>query len=102
MKIEKSKGKGVKGKSFGVFGIGANIKDAMDKALQSAGPDYDMLVDGVVRMHNYPFWAGYSVTGTAIRSNEVKASLGEEGFKVWSSNQNILDPEKAEVIIENN
>lgn len=51
--IDKSQGIRVKGKSMGFLGLGASIKDAMDKALQSAGPDYDLLIDGVVRIEDY-------------------------------------------------
>jgi len=81
--IEKSKGKRVHGKSMGVFGIGVHVKDAVDNALEKAGPDYDLLVDGVIRSVSFPFYAGYKVEGTAISTSKLKASLGAKGFDEW-------------------
>lgn len=81
--LDKSKGKQVKGSKTYFLGIGWNIKDAMDKALESAGPQYDLLVDGVVRYGSYPFVASVTVEGTAISSREMKNSLGEAGFQEW-------------------
>jgi hypothetical protein len=97
LKFDKAKGIRVKGKSFGFLGVGANIKDAMDKALQSAGTQYDLLIDGVVKIENYPFVAGYIVEGTAISSTDLKAALGEKGFEDWCKENSIFDP-----TIENN
>jgi hypothetical protein len=97
LKFDKSKGVRVTGKSFGFLGIGANIKDAMDKALQSAGPQFDLLIDGVVKMEAYPFINGYVVEGTAISSGDLKAMLGDKGFEDWCKSNNILDPTKVEV-----
>jgi len=97
LKFDKSKGVRVTGKSFGFLGMGANIKDAMDKALQSAGPQFDLLIDGVVKMEAYPFINGYIVEGTAISSADLKAMLGDKGFEDWCKSNNILDPTKVEV-----
>ncbi|MGV3539688.1 MAG: hypothetical protein ACO1OQ_07755 [Rufibacter sp.] len=96
LKFDKAQGKRVTGKSFGFLGLGANIKDAMDKALQSAGPQFDLLIDGVVKVENYPFVAGYVVEGTAINSTQLRAMLGEKGFELWCKENNVLDPAKAE------
>lgn len=81
--ITKSSGKQVRGKSMGVFGIGVHVKDAVDNALRKAGPDYDLLVDGVVRVVSYPFYAGYRVEGTAISTSKMKVAMGEKGFQEW-------------------
>ena len=97
LKFDKSKGIRVTGKSFGFLGIGADINDAMDKALQSAGPQFDLLIDGVVKMENYPFVAGYVVEGTAISSGDLKASLGQKGFEDWCKANDVLDPETANI-----
>ncbi|MCC5937320.1 MAG: hypothetical protein JJU34_08565 [Lunatimonas sp.] len=96
--FEKSTGKRVKGKSTGFLGIGANIKDAMDNALQSAGPEYDVLVDGVVKVENYFFVSGYTVEGTAVNSGGLKAALGEQEFSNWMAKSNVFDPNA--VVIE--
>jgi hypothetical protein len=97
LKFDKSKGTRVTGKSFGFLGIGANIKDAMDKALQSAGPQFDLLIDGVVKMESYPFVAGYVVEGTAISSSDLKATIGNKGFEDWCKHNSIFDSETATV-----
>jgi len=55
----------------------------MDKALQSAGPDYDLLLDGVVRMNDYVFVSGYKVEGTAISTSKMKAMMGNDAFNAW-------------------
>ena len=62
----------VKGTSFGFLGIGASIKDATDNALKSAGQGYDVLQNGVIKVTQYPFVIGYTVTGTAVKSSTVK------------------------------
>jgi len=94
-----SQGKQVKGTSNGFFGLGASIKDAMDNALQSAGPDYDILINGVVRYNDYIFVAGYTVTGTAVSSSKLKALLGIDGFEEWCLKHNVFDP--SEAIVQN-
>jgi hypothetical protein len=91
LKFDKSKGIRVKGESFGFLGIGANIKDAMDNALQSAGPQYDLLIDGVVKIEDYTLVAGYVVEGTAISSTDLKAELGTKGFEDWCKANAIFD-----------
>ncbi|MEP7128693.1 MAG: hypothetical protein ABI729_07490 [Chitinophagales bacterium] len=98
--IDKTLGKQVKGTSMGFLGIGASIKDAMDEALQSAGPDYDILIDGVVRINGYVFVSGYKVEGTAMRSNHLKATLGQKGFESWCKANDVFDPNTA-IVIQN-
>jgi len=95
--IDKTKGKKVTGSSNGFLGMGASIKDAMDKALESAGPEYDLLLDGVVKVNDYFIVAGYKVEGTAISSSQMKALLGNDGFKDWCKTHNIFEPETADI-----
>ncbi len=83
LRIDKSQGIRVIGNSNGFLGVGASIKDAMDKALQSAGPDYDLLLDGVVRFNDYVFVSGYKVEGTAVSTSKMKAQMGVEAFEEW-------------------
>ena len=97
LKIDKSQGIKVSASSNGFLGLGASIKDAMDKALSSAGPDYDLLVDGVVRVNDYFLVSGYKVEGTAISSSKMKASLGVKGFEDWCKANNVFDPTTATV-----
>jgi hypothetical protein len=94
LKIDKSQGVRVSGSSNGFLGLGTSIKDAMDKALQSAGSDYDLLIDGVVRINDFFLVSGYKVEGTAVSSSKMKASLGKKGFEDWCNVNNVLDPSK--------
>ncbi len=97
LKFDKSQGKAVSGTSMGFIGLGASIKDAMDNALQNAGPDFDILVDGVVRLEDYFLVSGYKVEGTAISTSKMKASLGVKGYEEWCKANNIFDPTTATV-----
>lgn len=90
--VKAEKGKQTEGKSIKFLGIGANVKDAMDNALLNAGSGYDLLIDGVVRVHNYPFTAGYSVEGKAVKSGDLKLAMGEIEFENWVITQNLFDP----------
>lgn len=98
LKFDLSQGKQVEGTSMGFLGLGASIKDAMDKALQSAGPEYDILVNGVVRVNDYFFVSGYKVTGTAVSSSKLKAMLGIKGYEEWCKANDVFDPSDAVVM----
>lgn len=97
LKIDKSQGVRVSASSNGFLGLGASIKDAMDKALQNAGPDYDLLIDGVVRINDFVLVSGYKVEGIAISSSKIKASLGQKGFEDWCKANNVFDAETAAI-----
>ncbi|MBS1213728.1 MAG: hypothetical protein H6R26_2345, partial [Proteobacteria bacterium] len=61
------------------FGI-PNMKEAIDQAIEKAGPDYDALVDGVVYYVNQSFLFGrqcYKVEGTPINTKK-SISLNDE------------------------
>lgn len=92
LQIDKSIGIPVKGTSIGFLMIGVSIKDAMDKALQKAGPEYDLLIDGVVRLEDYFLLGGYSVEGMAVNSAKLKKQMGEKGFNEWIKGENIFVP----------
>lgn len=83
LNIDKTKAVQVTGKSIGFLGMGANIDDAMNKALQSAGPQFDLLVDAQVKLVSYPLVSGFVVTGLAVNSKEMKSLLGNEGYQKW-------------------
>ena len=61
-----------------------NIKEAVDRAIESAGPEYDALIDGVL-YQTYAYYVlaakiGYKVVGTPIKSSLVGARLqGKNG-----------------------
>ena len=100
--IDRVQGKKVKGEKSYFLGIGWNIKDAMDKALDSAGPEYDLLIDGVVRYGSYPFIASVTVEGTAVSSRSMKNKLGEAGFKDWINGKKISYEKKTEIVYNEN
>ena len=91
--FDKSKGMMVKGKSMGFFGIGANVKAAVDDALEQAGPSYDILIDGKLSTMVYPFYSGYVTEGIAVQSGKMRSELGEEGFEKWCLEHDIFNPE---------
>ena len=61
-----------------------NIKEAVDRAIESAGPGYDALIDGVLyqttRYYVLASKIGYRIEGTPIRTSLVSfESTGEHG-----------------------
>lgn len=92
LNIKKSEGVATEGKSMKFLNLGVNIKDAIDDALENAGPEYDLLVDGVIRSKQFPFYGGYVVEGTAVSSEKLKTKLGEKGYNEWCKNHNIVTP----------
>ena len=64
---------------FGYIPLGTpEIKEAVDKAIQSAGPGYDALVDGVLYQVSAYYLltmkTGYKVVGTPIKTSLVNRS----------------------------
>ncbi len=96
--VDKTKAVQTEGKKSYIFNMGFNLKDALDDALENAGPKYDLLVDGVVLYTSYPFVTVVKVKGLAVSSTELRAELGEEGYRNWCESNNIFDPENPEVI----
>lgn len=87
--LDRTQGVQVEGTETYILGIGWNIKDAMDKALEEAGPEYDLLMDGVVRYASYFFVATVTVEGTAYNSGDMQAALGEAAYETWLSSSEI-------------
>ena len=56
-----------------------NLKEAVDRAIEQAGPGYDALIDGVIYRKAYYFFVtathGFKVVGTPIKSSLLQASL---------------------------
>jgi hypothetical protein len=50
------------------------LKGAVDKAIENAGPGYDALIDGVISQRNEFFRQGWVVEGTPIKTGKLKAS----------------------------
>lgn len=85
--FDRGAGERTEGTDIAPFGLGVDIKDAVDDALQNAGTEYDVLIDGVLRQENYFFAQGFRVEGIAINSSEIEAQMGEEEFNEWLENQ---------------
>ncbi|HWY37241.1 MAG TPA: hypothetical protein VNY73_01690 [Bacteroidia bacterium] len=68
-----AKGPRTKGKEMKMC-TNPQLKGAVDKAIESAGPGYDALIDGVVSVRNEYFRHGYIVEGTPIKTSKLKAS----------------------------
>ncbi|MEQ8623857.1 MAG: hypothetical protein RJQ00_08610 [Vicingaceae bacterium] len=95
---DRSKGVPTEGKKAYIFGFGWNIKDATDAALENAGKEYDLLIDGVVNYVSYPFVAVVKVKGVAISSAQLQSDLGIEGYNDWLKAHNISNGENVEVV----
>lgn len=88
----KDAGKGgrVKGEdmaTFVIFPLGApEVKEAVDRAIENAGPGYDALIDGVIYYKYNVFLLfgtfGYQVEGTPIKTSELITELKERGENV--------------------
>ena len=70
-----------------------SLKEAVDRAIESAGPDYDALVDGVIyRKSSWFFLVGsmaYEVVGTPINTSLLQANLQQDGSSGLAS-QSVL------------
>jgi len=70
-----------------------NLEEAIDDAIETAGPQYDALIDGV--LYSYAYWFvltgvnGYRVEGTPINSGQIVSGL-EDGSGVDLAAANIL------------
>ena len=64
------------------------IKEAVDRAIQSAGPGYDALVDGVLYQTFGLMNAGFKIEGTPIKTSMVKGGLSADGIS--SANKPVL------------
>ena len=71
-----------------------NLKEAVDRAVESAGSGYDALIDGVIYSSGYHFivsgYTGYKVIGTPIKTSQLKAELLLEGKDVDLAMKNVL------------
>ncbi|WP_373057607.1 hypothetical protein [Zunongwangia sp. H14] len=57
----------------------------MDIALENAGPEYDILMDGVVRYASYVFVTVINVEGKAYNSTEMRTAMGALEYDEWLS-----------------
>jgi len=97
LQIDRAQGIRTQGESIGFLGFGANIKTATDRALMVVGPEYDLLLDGVIYSVSYPFASGFRVRGLAFSSRRLISLLGKDGFQEWLTENNVFDPETATV-----
>jgi hypothetical protein len=70
-----------------------SIKEAVDRAIEKAGPGYDALIDGVVYYKNVSFIFGtvqYTVEGTPIKSQQINVSQGAGSAENLASSKPLL------------
>lgn len=100
MEQEISIGKKVEGKEYFPYLLGYNIQGAIDEAFENAGENYDMLINTSVDTKHYYFIIYFSqyvvVKGTAVNSNELRKSMGDEKYSQWISQQNVIYKNVAE------
>ena len=71
--------------AYFLFPLGnPQVKNAVDRAIESAGPGYDALLDGVIYSHYKVFLLfgsfGFSIEGTPIKTSELIAQLKKDGI----------------------
>lgn len=81
LQFNKSLGKPTTGKHLTFLGIGTSAQTATRRALQNAGPEYNLLIDGSITIKDYFFTYGYHVEGIAINSRHLVSQLGQEGYE---------------------
>lgn len=96
----RAEGKLVEAKEMKAFGFNATIKGVIDKALETAGPEYDLLVDGVLSYSSYYFVAGYRVKGKAVNSANIKLAMSDAEFEEWYAANVSYDKNSSEVVNE--
>lgn len=62
-----------------------NLKEALDRAIESAGPGYDALIDGVLYRKSSLFKMGFQVEGTPIKTSALRAAMGDAPILYHSS-----------------
>ncbi len=85
---DEGKGQRVKGEDKAVYFIfplgNPQVKNALDRAIEAAGPGYDALLDGVIYNHFNVFLLvgsfGFSVEGTPIKTSMLIAELRDQGI----------------------
>lgn len=68
-----------------------NLKEAIDRAIENAGPGYDALIDGVAYVDNFSFIVGkqcYRVEGTPINTKSGGAAAASSGEIFYGSKPN--------------
>lgn len=87
----KAKGERVKGEDCNFF-FPPNMKEAIDRAIESAGHDYDALVDGVVYSTWIPLYQCYEVEGTPINTKTSTSMKEFEGKDLLRHSSRSTDP----------
>lgn len=71
-----------------------HVKEAVDDAIEQAGPGFDALIDGVIYVENYWFvltgYSGFRVEGTPIKTSQLITQLEERGEDVELAMNKVL------------
>lgn len=77
----KGRGQRVEGSDC-TFLVPPNMKEALDRAIESSGGNYDALVDGVVYFNSFWLYSCYKVEGTPINTRDKSSMKDFEGKDV--------------------
>ena len=84
-KVDVADAKPVEAGAYYPYLIGFDLRRAVDKAFAEAGPEYDMLVNASITVKHYYVLIYFSqyvfVRGDAVRSEDLRAQLGEESYQ---------------------
>lgn len=97
VQVPKAKSQRVDGKDCNLVPFSMpNMKEAVDRAIESAGGDYDALVDGVVYAQNIWLvigtWTCYTIEGTPINTKAKSSMKDLEGKDLMFHSSRYTDP----------
>lgn len=98
--LAKKMGKRTEGSKKYFLGVTYNIKDALDDALEKAGPNYDLLVDGVIYYKDAFFVVTVICEGIAIDTSLMKKKLGQVGFEKWLNGHKISYDKRNDIVYQ--
>lgn len=84
------KGSRIEGKSMGFLYFGVSLKDAVDDAIEKAGPEFDALIDGALYQKDYPFYGGFVIEGTPVNTRKISAQMAKDEFETWCMEHDVI------------
>ncbi len=66
------------------------VEEATENALNKAGENYDLLLNGTIEAEYKIFYTRIQVKGTAYKSSDLMNKYGKVGFEKWKKEQNLI------------